>query len=163
VAQTNVDGTQVEGTRKERKEQEEIERGGTRTEEERWEQENDGPPLSPSHILLTISIDKHTTSIRLNNHQHRVQTPSTRQRMLAWLERVQLAPWKRRRDLSYTTCAFPTPDVQSWRAVAVAVSSSTLPIPPSSGYAVIVLGRTAVISVVAKYTVVPPKYHDFIP
>ncbi|KAG0706280.1 OPT oligopeptide transporter protein-domain-containing protein, partial [Suillus ampliporus] len=37
-------------------------------------------------------------------------------------------------DLSYTTCAFPTPDVQSWRAVAVAVSSSTLPIPSSSGY-----------------------------
>ncbi|KAG2344576.1 OPT superfamily oligopeptide transporter [Suillus weaverae] len=66
-------------------------------------------------------------------------------------------------DLSYTTCAFPTPDVQSWRAVAVAVSSSTLPIPPSSGYAAIVLGLAAVISVVAKYTVIPPKYHDFIP
>jgi OPT family oligopeptide transporter len=66
-------------------------------------------------------------------------------------------------DLSYTTCAFPTPDVQSWRAVAVAVSSSTLPIPPSSGYTAIALGLTAIISVVAKYTVVPPKYHDFIP
>ncbi|KAG1732693.1 OPT oligopeptide transporter protein-domain-containing protein [Suillus paluster] len=66
-------------------------------------------------------------------------------------------------DLSYTTCAFPTPDVQSWRAVAVAVSSSTLPIPSSSGYAAIALGLTAVLSVVAKYTVVPPKYHDFIP
>ncbi|KAG1821376.1 OPT oligopeptide transporter protein-domain-containing protein [Suillus variegatus] len=66
-------------------------------------------------------------------------------------------------DLSYTTCAFPAPDVQSWRAVAVAVSSSTLPIPPSSGYAAIALGLVAVISVVAKYTVVPPKYHDFVP
>ncbi|KAF8841628.1 OPT superfamily oligopeptide transporter [Paxillus ammoniavirescens] len=66
-------------------------------------------------------------------------------------------------DLSYTTCPFPTPDVQSWRAVAVAVSSSTLPIPPSSGFTAIALGLTAVLSVVAKYTVVPPKYHDFIP
>ncbi|KAJ8592372.1 OPT superfamily oligopeptide transporter [Rhizopogon salebrosus TDB-379] len=66
-------------------------------------------------------------------------------------------------DLSHTTCAFPTPDVQSWRAVAVAVSSSTLPIPPSSGYTAIALGLAAVLSVVAKYTVVPPKYHDFIP
>ncbi|OJA20544.1 hypothetical protein AZE42_07076 [Rhizopogon vesiculosus] len=66
-------------------------------------------------------------------------------------------------DLSYTTCTFPTPDVQSWRAVAVAVSSSTLPIPPSSGYTAIGLGLAAVLSVVAKYTVVPPKYHDFIP
>ncbi|KAG2344573.1 hypothetical protein BDR05DRAFT_166734 [Suillus weaverae] len=66
-------------------------------------------------------------------------------------------------DLNHTTCAFPTPDVQSWRAVAVAVSSSTLPIPPSSGYAAIALGLSAVMSVVAKYTVVPPKYHDFIP
>ncbi|KAG1838579.1 OPT oligopeptide transporter protein-domain-containing protein [Suillus subalutaceus] len=66
-------------------------------------------------------------------------------------------------DLSYLTCTFPAPDVQSWRAVAVAVSSTTLPIPPSSGYAAIALGLVAVISVVAKYTVVPPKYHDFIP
>ncbi|KAG2151124.1 OPT oligopeptide transporter protein-domain-containing protein [Suillus bovinus] len=66
-------------------------------------------------------------------------------------------------DLSYATCSFPAPDVQSWRAVAVAVSSSTLPIPPSSGYTAIALGLAAVISVVAKYTVVPPKYHDFIP
>ncbi|KAG0709867.1 OPT oligopeptide transporter protein-domain-containing protein [Suillus ampliporus] len=66
-------------------------------------------------------------------------------------------------DLNYTTCAFPAPDVQAWRAVAVAVSSSTLPIPPTSGYAAIALGLAAVFSVVAKYTVVPPKYHDFIP
>ncbi|KAF9239494.1 hypothetical protein BU15DRAFT_61998 [Melanogaster broomeanus] len=66
-------------------------------------------------------------------------------------------------DLSYATCPFPTPDVQSWRAVAVAVSSSALPIPPSSGYTAIALGLVAVFSVVAKYTVVPPKYHDFIP
>ncbi|KAG2131670.1 OPT oligopeptide transporter protein-domain-containing protein [Suillus clintonianus] len=66
-------------------------------------------------------------------------------------------------DLTHTTCAFSTPEVQSWRAVAVAVSSTTLPIPPSSGYTAIALGLTAIMSVVAKYTVVPPRYHDFIP
>lgn len=37
-----------------------------------------------------------------------------------------------------TTCSFPAPDVASWRAIAVAVSSPTLPIPPSSGYTAIV-------------------------
>ncbi|KAG1866075.1 OPT oligopeptide transporter [Suillus subluteus] len=58
---------------------------------------------------------------------------------------------------------FPTPDVQSWRAVSIAVSSPTLPIPPSSGYTAIGLGIAAVISVVAKYTVVPPKYHIWVP
>ncbi|KAF8552612.1 OPT superfamily oligopeptide transporter [Imleria badia] len=66
-------------------------------------------------------------------------------------------------DLGYVTCSFPTPDVQSWRAVAVAVSSPTLPIPPSSGYTAIGLGIAAVLSVVAKYTIVPPKYHAFVP
>ncbi|KAH7928026.1 PMSR-domain-containing protein [Leucogyrophana mollusca] len=66
-------------------------------------------------------------------------------------------------DLSYTTCPFPAPDVQAWRAVAVAVSSNTLPIPPSSGFTAIGLGLAAIVSVVAKYTIVPPKYHDFIP
>ncbi|EGN94830.1 hypothetical protein SERLA73DRAFT_114279 [Serpula lacrymans var. lacrymans S7.3] len=66
-------------------------------------------------------------------------------------------------DLSYTTCSFPTPDVQSWRAVAVAVSSTSLPIPTSSGYTAIGLGIAAVLSVVAKYTVVPPKYHVWVP
>ncbi|KIJ61696.1 hypothetical protein HYDPIDRAFT_31028 [Hydnomerulius pinastri MD-312] len=66
-------------------------------------------------------------------------------------------------DLSYTTCSFPTPDVQSWRAVAVAVSSSTLPIPPSSGFTAIGLGIAAVLSVIAKYTIVPPKYHAWVP
>ncbi|KAG1821375.1 OPT oligopeptide transporter protein-domain-containing protein [Suillus variegatus] len=66
-------------------------------------------------------------------------------------------------DLTYTTCSFPTPDVQSWRAVGVAVSSSTLPIPPSSGYTAIGLGIAAVISVVVKHTVVPPKYHIWVP
>ena len=43
------------------------------------------------------------------------------------------------------------------------MSSPTLPIPPSSGYTAIGLGIAAVLSVVAKYTIVPPKYHAFVP
>ncbi|KAH7915483.1 OPT oligopeptide transporter protein-domain-containing protein [Hygrophoropsis aurantiaca] len=66
-------------------------------------------------------------------------------------------------SLEFTTCSFPTPDVQSWRAVSVAVSSTTLPIPPSSGYTAIGLGIAAVLSVVVKYYVVPPKYHAWVP
>ncbi|KAF8841630.1 OPT superfamily oligopeptide transporter [Paxillus ammoniavirescens] len=66
-------------------------------------------------------------------------------------------------DLSYTTCSFPTPDVQSWRAVAIAVSSAKLPIPPTSGYTAIGLGIAATLSVVAKHTIVPPKYHAWVP
>ena len=37
-------------------------------------------------------------------------------------------------------CSFPAPDVGAWRAIAVAVSSPSLPIPPSSGYTAIALG-----------------------
>lgn len=49
------------------------------------------------------------------------------------------------------------------QAVAVAVSSPMLPIPPSSGYTAIGLGIAAVLAVVAKYTIVPPTYHAFVP
>ncbi|KAG6375318.1 hypothetical protein JVT61DRAFT_3545 [Boletus reticuloceps] len=35
--------------------------------------------------------------------------------------------------------------------------------PTSSGYTAIGLGIAAVLSVVAKYTIVPPKYHVFVP
>ncbi|KAF8553841.1 hypothetical protein OG21DRAFT_1477176 [Imleria badia] len=66
-------------------------------------------------------------------------------------------------SLSYDTCSFPIPDVQVWRAIAVAVSSSTLPIPPSSGYTAIGLGVASILSVVVKYKLVPPKYHAFVP
>jgi len=66
-------------------------------------------------------------------------------------------------NLGYTTCSFPTPDVQAWRAVAIAVSSNALPIPTSSGYTAIGLGIAAVLSVVVKYTIVPPKYHVWVP
>ncbi|EPQ54853.1 OPT oligopeptide transporter [Gloeophyllum trabeum ATCC 11539] len=62
-----------------------------------------------------------------------------------------------------TTCSFPAPDVASWRAVAVAVSSPTLPIPPSSGYAAIGLGAAAVLTTIVKYRWVPPDKHHWVP
>lgn len=43
------------------------------------------------------------------------------------------------------------------------MSSSTLPIPPTSGYTAIGLGVASVLSVVVKYKLVPPKYHAFVP
>ncbi|TFK48797.1 OPT oligopeptide transporter [Heliocybe sulcata] len=60
-------------------------------------------------------------------------------------------------------CSFPAPDVASWRAVAVAVSSPTLPIPPSSGYAAIGLGAAAVLTTVVKYRWVPAEKHHWVP
>ncbi|EIM85193.1 OPT oligopeptide transporter [Stereum hirsutum FP-91666 SS1] len=62
-----------------------------------------------------------------------------------------------------TTCSFPAPDVASWRAVAVAVSSPTLPIPPSSGYTAIGLGILAVLTTIFKYRFVPPAKRHLVP
>ncbi|KDQ62137.1 hypothetical protein JAAARDRAFT_121385 [Jaapia argillacea MUCL 33604] len=60
-------------------------------------------------------------------------------------------------------CSFPAPDVASWRAVAVAVSSPTLPIPPSSGYTAIGLGIAAILTTVIKYRYVPVEKHQWVP
>ncbi|TFY79935.1 hypothetical protein EWM64_g4077 [Hericium alpestre] len=61
------------------------------------------------------------------------------------------------------TCSFPAPDVASWRAVAVAVSSPALPIPPSSGYTAIGLGILAILTTIAKYRFVSPHNRYLIP
>ncbi|KAL7277436.1 hypothetical protein ACG7TL_009298 [Trametes sanguinea] len=53
--------------------------------------------------------------------------------------------------LSTTTCAFPAPDVGAWRAVSVAVSSPSLPIPRSSGITALCLGALAIVSTLVKY------------
>jgi hypothetical protein len=62
-----------------------------------------------------------------------------------------------------TTCSFPAPDVGAWRAIAVAVTSPTLPIPPSSGYTAIGLGVLAIVVTIVKYKLVPIKYHNYVP
>ncbi|KZV87456.1 OPT superfamily oligopeptide transporter [Exidia glandulosa HHB12029] len=66
-------------------------------------------------------------------------------------------------DLSYTTCAFPAPDVGAWRAVALAVSQPSLPIPTSAGITALVLGATSVISTVVKYRFAPPSKQYWFP
>ena len=67
-------------------------------------------------------------------------------------------------NLSVTgVCSFPAPDVGAWRAIAVAVTSPTLPIPPSSGYTSIAFGILAVIITVVKYRFVPVSKQIWVP
>jgi len=60
-------------------------------------------------------------------------------------------------------CTYGAPSVSAWAAVAVAVSSPRLPIPPSSGYTAIALALFAAISVVAKRFWIPRKYWAYVP
>ncbi|KAI0324759.1 OPT oligopeptide transporter [Cubamyces sp. BRFM 1775] len=53
--------------------------------------------------------------------------------------------------LTNTTCAFPAPDVGAWRAVSIAVSSPSLPIPRSSGITALCIGALAILSTLVKY------------
>ncbi|KAI0474896.1 OPT superfamily oligopeptide transporter [Xylariaceae sp. FL0804] len=60
-------------------------------------------------------------------------------------------------------CAFSVPDVGPYRAIAVAVTSPELPIPPSSGYFSIAILVYAFLQTFVKYRFIPPKYHHFVP
>ena len=60
-------------------------------------------------------------------------------------------------------CSFPAPDVGAWRAIASAVTSTSLPVPPSSGYVSIAFLVWAFIQTFIKYKFVPEKYHDYVP
>jgi len=67
-------------------------------------------------------------------------------------------------DLSLqSNCSFPAPDVGAWRAIAVAVSSPSLPIPSSSGYTSIGLGIFAFLLTFIKYRFVKPQYMHYVP
>jgi hypothetical protein len=63
----------------------------------------------------------------------------------------------------YETCTYGAPSVSAWAAVATAVSSSKLPVPPTSGYTAIGLGLAAVLTVVAKHFLIPKTYWSYIP
>ena len=63
----------------------------------------------------------------------------------------------------YKTCMYSAPSVSAWAAVATAVSSPKLPVPPTSGYAAIGLGIAAVITVVAKHFWIPKRYWPYVP
>ncbi|OCH86719.1 OPT oligopeptide transporter [Obba rivulosa] len=60
-------------------------------------------------------------------------------------------------------CTYAGPSINAWSAVAIAVSSPKLPIPPSSGYTAIALGIVAVLTVVVKHLWLPKKYWIFLP
>jgi uncharacterized oligopeptide transporter (OPT) family protein len=62
-----------------------------------------------------------------------------------------------------TPCTYGAPSVAAWYAVAVAVSSPKLPIPPSSGYTAIALSIFAVGSLVVKHYWIPKKYWAYFP
>jgi len=66
-------------------------------------------------------------------------------------------------NLTATTCSFPAPDVGAWRAVSVAVSAGSLPIPLSSGITAIVFGIFVLFQTFVKYKFTPEKYHVWFP
>jgi uncharacterized oligopeptide transporter (OPT) family protein len=63
----------------------------------------------------------------------------------------------------YDTCTYGAPSVSAWAAVAVAVSSQKLPVPPTSGYTAIGLSIAAVLTVIAKRFWIPEKYWSYVP
>ena len=58
---------------------------------------------------------------------------------------------------------FGMPAVAAWRSVAIAVTSPTLPIHPTSGYTAIALGIVSGLTVFLKHTVIPERYHVWVP
>lgn len=66
-------------------------------------------------------------------------------------------------DKDAESCPFAAPSVAAWRAVAVAVISPKLPVSLSSGMTAIGFAIVAVATVVAKYTIIPQKYHVYVP
>ena len=66
-------------------------------------------------------------------------------------------------DLNIDCDNFGMPGVAAWRSVAIAVTSPTLPIHPSAGYTAIALGIAAMLTVLLKHTVIPQRYHIWVP
>ena len=64
---------------------------------------------------------------------------------------------------NYETCTYGAPSVSAWAAVATAVSSSKLPVPPTSGYSAIGLSIAAIFTVVAKHFWIPERYWPWLP
>ena len=60
-------------------------------------------------------------------------------------------------------CTFSAPDVGAYRAIAIAVTSPSTPIPSSSGYTAIALGILSVLVTFVKYRWIQPKYHVYVP
>ncbi|RPB05497.1 OPT superfamily oligopeptide transporter [Choiromyces venosus 120613-1] len=69
-------------------------------------------------------------------------------------------------DLEAEKCSFTAPSAAAWRAVAIAVTNPTLPIPKSSGIFSILFGVLAVIVVLARHNFLTghrEKYRVYVP
>ena len=66
-------------------------------------------------------------------------------------------------DAEAEDCPFSAPSVAAWKAVAVAVIAPKLPVSLSCGLTAIGFAIVAVVTVVLKYTLIPAKYHVFVP
>ncbi|KAH0536448.1 hypothetical protein FGG08_006688 [Glutinoglossum americanum] len=69
-------------------------------------------------------------------------------------------------NLDATTCPFSAPSVSAWRAVAIAVTDPTFPIPPSSGLFAIcfsILGSLTILFRVFYLTGPREKYRPYVP
>lgn len=69
-------------------------------------------------------------------------------------------------DMNADVCAFPAPSVSAWRAVAIAVTDPTFPVPNSSGIFSIVFGAFAALVIIFRhYYLVGSryKYRAYIP
>ena len=60
-------------------------------------------------------------------------------------------------------CSFSAPDVGAWRAIASAVTSTSLPVPPSSAYFSLAVLVYAFVQTFVKYRFIPAKYHSYVP
>ena len=60
-------------------------------------------------------------------------------------------------------CSFSAPDVGAWRAIAVAITSTSLPVPSSSAYFSLAILIYAFVQTFVKYRWIPPKYHVYVP
>lgn len=66
-------------------------------------------------------------------------------------------------DVKADKCEFGIPSVAAWRAVAIAVTGSSFPVPKSSAITALLLGLFSIGLVVAKYHWIPKKYHVYVP
>ncbi|PIA92693.1 putative oligopeptide transporter [Cercospora beticola] len=66
-------------------------------------------------------------------------------------------------DAAIEECSFSVPALGAWVAVAEAITLSSLPIPPVSGYLAIAFGVLSIFIVYARYKLIPARHHKFIP
>lgn len=60
-------------------------------------------------------------------------------------------------------CSFSAPDVGAWRAIASAITASSLPVPSSSAYFSLAILIWAFVQTFIKYRFIPPQYQQYVP